>query len=93
VSRGSRVRALASLWFPLDAVDVRAGRGMDDNVRLSVAQFASSSFTFCQIDRNINTGTRPGTERNDRRPRSLHGGDEQAAKLTCRSGDDHPLVG
>ena len=53
-------------------------------------QRIGTRFAFGQIDRDVDTGIRAGTERDDRRPRSPRRGDEQAAELTARASDDHP---
>jgi hypothetical protein len=45
-----------------------------------------------QIERYVNTGTWTGTNRDNCRPRSPRRQDEEAAELTGRSGDGHPLI-
>ncbi|MDF2761373.1 MAG: hypothetical protein K0S83_107, partial [Thermomicrobiales bacterium] len=91
VSRRSRIGPLASLRFPLDAVDVGAGCGVDDDVRLCCPQRVHRVVAFSQVNGDVDTGIRSKTERDDRRPKSPHRGDEQSAKLTASASHEYAL--
>jgi hypothetical protein len=54
--------------FPLDAVDVGAGRSVDDYVRLRYSQGINRGFALCQIDRDVDAGIGPRAKRDNRRP-------------------------
>ena len=73
----------------MPSTSVQAAAWMTTSGLLPAAR--ASRVAFGQVNRDVDTGIRSKTERDDRRPKSPHRGDEQSAKLTASASHEYAL--